>query len=76
MTRVEFSQYLVCKSQPPKNCDLDQQITVNLITVLIVSCYKRKRTDRLTSTEIQRLIELRGFTAIGFRQVFPMICSL
>jgi hypothetical protein len=33
MTRVEFSRYLVCKSQQPEDCDLDQLGIVNLITL-------------------------------------------
>ncbi len=33
MTRVEFSRYLVCKTQYPKDGDLDQLTVVNLITL-------------------------------------------
>lgn len=33
MTRVEFSRYLVCKTQYPEDGDLDQLTIVNLITL-------------------------------------------
>jgi hypothetical protein len=33
MTRVEFSRYIVCKTQHHEDCDLDQLTLVNLITI-------------------------------------------